>query len=265
MNVVIVEDERLTAQRLEGQLRKYDSSIAVLATLPSVEKAVAWFSQPVMPAVDLVFMDIHLQDGLAFRIIQQTDLTKPIIFTTAYDEYMLEAFRVNSIDYLLKPINYTELTAAIDKFRRLRQPGVAMPGVEMPGIATPGIDALLQLLNTTKQAAYKDRFMITVGSKIYSVETADVAYFLLEERATFLVPHEGLHLPMDYSLDKLYHMLDPDCFFRVNRQFITARSSIRSIETYSLTKIKLDLQPKPRFEVFLSSERVTEFKAWLGK
>ncbi|MFD2570432.1 LytR/AlgR family response regulator transcription factor [Spirosoma soli] len=262
MNVVLIEDERLTAQRLESLLHKYDPTIAVVATLPSVEKAVAWFGQPVLPAVDLVFMDIHLQDGLGFRIIQQTGLTTPIIFTTAYDEYMVQAFKVNSIDYLLKPINYAELTAAIDKFRALR---LQFSAANVDRSDVPGLDALLRLLDTAKETPYKDRFMVTVGPKIYSVETADIAYFLLEERATFLVPHEGLHLPMDYSLDRLYQMLNPDRFFRVNRQWIVARPAIRSIDTYSATKIRLELLPKHRHEVFVSTERVQEFKVWLGK
>jgi len=264
MKVVIIEDERLTAQRLETLLHKYDSAVEVLVTLPSVEKAVAWFEGPDQPAVDLVFMDIHLQDGLAFRIIQQTGLTTPIIFTTAYDEYVIQAFKVNSIDYLLKPVRYEELVAAIDKFKALRQ-HFAQTGSPAPGAETPGLDALLRLLGGDQKAAYKDRFMVTVGTKIHSVETASIAYFLLEERATFLVTNEGLHLPLDYSLDKLQPLLNPDRFFRVNRQFTVSRPAIRTIETYSAGKIKLDVQPRARTEVFVSGDRIPDFKEWLGK
>lgn len=264
MNVVIVEDERLTAQRLQSLLLKYDPSIQLLAVLPSVELAVPWFrsheaggSQP----LDLVFMDIHLQDGLAFRIIEQVQLTVPIIFTTAYDEYMIQAFKVNSIDYLLKPIALDDLTAAIDKFKALRD-WFSKPAGQYP---QPEIDALLQLLGKPKDTTYKNRFMVTIGPKIYSIETTDTAYFYLADRATMLVTRYGQSLPVEYSLEKLGQLLNPDDFFRISRQFLIARKSIRSILAYSAGKLKLEIDPKPQTEVFVSGERVTDFKEWLGK
>lgn len=269
MNVVILEDERLTAQRLESLLHRYDPEIQILTVLPSVEKAVAWFTEPQPEKPDLVFMDIHLQDGLAFRIIEQVKLTTPIIFTTAFDEYVIQAFKVNSIDYLLKPLNYDELVAAITKFKALReqfaQPAQPTPAQPAPPLVGPDMDALVRMLGAFKETAYKDRFMITVGSKVRSVETSEIAYFFLDERMAFLVTKDGATLPVDYSLDKLTTLLNPKQFFRVSRQFLVSLSAIQTIQMYSAGKWKLDLQPKPRQEVFVSGDRLADLKEWLGK
>ena len=253
---VIIEDENLTAKRLEGLLLKYDPTIQILAMIPSVADAVAWFADQV-DTVDLVFMDIHLEDDLGFRIFEQANLTTPVIFTTAYDEYMIQAFKVNSIDYLLKPINYTELVAAIEKFKSLKK--------QFGQSATPDLDALLNLIGKPKQTDHKDRFMITVGNKIRSIATSDIAYFYLEEKIVFLVTKDGLNLPVDYSLEKLAQVLNPRLFFRISRQFLVSLPAIQTIHTFSAGKLKLDLLPKSRQEVFVSGDRMTEFKEWLGK
>jgi DNA-binding LytR/AlgR family response regulator len=260
MNVVIIEDENLTAKRLEGMLHKYDPTLRVLARIPSVAEAVAWFGQPGQ-SVDLVFMDIHLEDDLGFRIFEQAHLTTPVIFTTAYDEYMIQAFKVNSIDYLLKPINYDELVAAIEKFKSLKK----QFGQTNPNQTSHDLETLLNLIGKPKPADYKERFMITVGTKIRSIDTADVAYFYLEEKIVFLVTKDGLNLPVDYSLDKLTQLLNPRQFFRISRQFLVSLPAIQTIHTYSAGKLKLDLTPKSRQEVFVSGDRMTEFKEWLGK
>jgi DNA-binding LytR/AlgR family response regulator len=252
MNVVIIEDENLTAKRLEGMIQKYDPSIQILSRLPSVKKAVQWLESH--PAPDLLFMDIHLEDDLAFRIFEQVPVTIPVIFTTAYDEYMIQAFKVNSIDYLLKPINYDDLVAAIEKYKGLQK-----------HFAKPNIDTLLSLLSKPKESEYKDRFMITVGNKIRSIETAEIAYFFLEEKIVFLTTKDGLKLPVDYSLDKLIQLLNPKQFFRVNRQYLVSLPAISTIHTYSAGKLKLELAPKSRHEVFISGDRISEFKEWLGK
>lgn len=266
MNVLIVEDENLTARRLEGMLIKYDPRIRVLAKLPSVADTVAWLSQPNCPALDLVFMDIHLEDDIGFRIFEQTRLQTPVIFTTAYDEYMVQAFKVNSIDYLLKPINYNELVAAIEKFNALKE----QFGVGSAPAQNPDLNALLQLLGPARQTDYKDRFMITVGTKIRSIDTADIAYFYLEERIVFLVTQDNVTLPVDYSLDKLTQLLDPRRFFRISRQFLVSLPAIQTIHQFSAGKLKLDLLPRPRpqrgtADVFVSGDRMTDFKEWLGK
>lgn len=266
MNVVIVEDERLTAQRLESLLHRYDPNLIVLASLPSIEEAVPWFQQQeaTQQPIDLVFMDIHLQDGVAFRIIELVSLTIPIIFTTAYDEYMIQAFKVNSIDYLLKPINFDDLVAAIDKFKALRQRFLQAPTYEtLPG--QPELNALLKMLGKSRSPDYKNRFMVTIGPKIYSIETTSITYFYLADRATFLVTKDGLSLPVEYSLEKLAQLLDPEQFFRISRQFLISRSAIQSIMAYSAGKVKLELLPKTQVEVFVSGERISDFKEWLGK
>lgn len=262
MNIVIIEDEAPTARQLERMLKKYDPTLHLLAQLPSVNEAVAWFSQPgsglpgtgQLPLPDLIFMDIHLEDGLAFGIFEQVKLTVPIIFTTAYEEYMIKAFKVNSIDYLLKPVDYDELVAALDKFKALRQPA-----------GQPDLNALLALIQKPREPDYKERFMVSLGTKIRSVEVGDVAYFFSEEKATFLVPTEGTALPVEYSLDQVGCRLNPTQFFRVNRQFLVARNAIRTIHTYSAGKLKLDLQPPARQDVFVSLHRLSDFKDWLGR
>ncbi|GAB3569046.1 LytTR family DNA-binding domain-containing protein [Spirosoma luteolum] len=265
MNVLIIEDENLTARRLETMLHKYDASIQVLARIPSVAEAVSWLSAPHEP-VDLVFMDIHLEDDLGFRIFEQAQLTTPVIFTTAYDEYMIQAFKVNSIDYLLKPINYDELSAAINKFRALKKQFEQMGTIGVPASPpAPDLDTLLSLLGQSRTTEYKDRFMISVGTKIRSIETKDIAYFFLEERVVFLTTKEGHNLPVDYSLDKLTQLLNPKQFFRISRQFLVSLPAIQTIHAFSAGKLKLDLQPRPRHDVFVSGDRMTEFKEWLGK
>ena len=260
MNVVIIEDENLTARRLESMLLKYDPAINVLAQISSVADAVAWFGEH-PTGTDLVFMDIHLEDDLGFRIFEKTQLTTPVVFTTAYDEYMIQAFKVNSIDYLLKPINYDELVAAIEKFKSLKK----QFGSANDSSGNPDLETLLNLIGKPKQTDYKDRFMITVGTKIRSVETTDIAYFYLEEKIVFLVTKDGLNLPVDYSLDKLTQLLSPRQFFRISRQFLVSLPAIQTIHTYSAGKLKLDLVPKSRLEIFVSGDRMTEFKEWLGK
>jgi len=251
MNAIIIEDENLTAQRLEGLLKKYDPAIKVLATLPSVEESVQWLRRHDAP--DLVFMDIHLEDDLCFKIFELAPLHSPVIFTTAYDEYMIKAFKVNSIDYLLKPVNPDELTAALEKFKALKSQ-----------FSKPDFDTLLQYIGQ-RAPEYKTRFMITVGNKIRSIETADIAYFYSDEKITFMVTREGQHLPIDFSLDKLNTLLDPRQFFRANRQYLVGFEAIQNVFTHFKGKLKLELLPKNKHEVFVSGDRMTDFKEWLGK
>jgi len=256
MNVLIVEDEKRTAQRLEKLLEQYDPGIRVLAQLPGVAKAVAWFADPNNARPDLLFLDIHLEDGSGFQLIEQAGLTLPIIFTTAYDEYTLQAFKTNSVDYLLKPIDPDELRAAIDKFKtRLTVPDLSILR-GLLGQLGPVISA---------SAGYKERFMITIGPKIRSIETAEVAYFFFQDKSTWLATQEGQNLSIEYSLDKLTTLMDPARFFRVNRAFLVSLESIQTIHAFSGSKLKLDLLPKSRIDVFVSGDRITPFKEWLGK
>ena len=251
MKTIIIEDENLTARRLESLLHKYDPAIQVLTILPSVQDAVAWFAENEQP--DLVFMDIHLEDDLAFKIFDRIHLTTPVIFTTAYDEYMIQAFKVNSIDYLLKPISYDELVHALEKFKSLKNQ-----------FAQPNMETLLKFIGQ-KEPEYKSRFMITVGTRIRSIETNEIAYFYSEDKLTFMVTKEGQNLPIDFSLYKLTSLLNPRDFFRISRQFLVSFPSIQAVQAHIKGKLKLDLHPKCKFEVFVSGDRMTDFKEWLGR
>jgi DNA-binding LytR/AlgR family response regulator len=241
MNVLIIEDEDLTAERLEHLLHRYDPGIRVLDKIPSVKEAVKWFQNSATEA------------DLCFRIFEQINLQVPIIFTTAFDEYMIRAFKVNSIDYLLKPVNADGLAAAIEKYKSMKRQ-----------FSKTDLDTLLQAIGQQKPE-YKTRFMITVGTRIRTIEVAEIAYFFSEEKVTFLVTNDNQQLPIDYSLDKLATMVNPDEFFRANRQFLLSLPSIKNIHTYSQSKLKLDLAPAPKQEVFIGKEKITPFKDWLDK
>ena len=260
MNVVLIEDERLTAQRLISLIKKYDASIHVLAQIASVADAISWFQTNPVASVDLAFMDIHLEDGDSFQIISKLNLMTPVIFTTAFDDYMIKAFKVNSIDYLLKPVNYEELAAALDKFRSLRSGNEFRSGSMQADLKT-----LMNQLSQQNNPPFKDRFMVTVGTKIRSIQTENIAYFYLEEKTVLLVTQDGTTLPIDYSLDKLMQIIDPKQFFRVSRQFVVSLKSIQMVHTISAGKLKLDLMPKTKQEVVVSGDRVADFKEWLGK
>lgn len=259
MRVVIIEDEQLTAQRLQQMLLKYDSSTEILAVLPSVEESVEWFRGHGDP--DLVFMDIHLEDGQSFSIFETINLEVPVIFTTAYDDYMIKAFKVNSVDYLMKPLNYEELTAAIEKFKKFHQAKKDAADTDAPAVQW---DALLKSIRN-KEPEYKERFLISVGSRLRTIEVAEISYFFSAEKITFLTTKDGQRFPVDISLDKLHLQLNPKHFFRVNRQLIVGLPAIDNIHVYPKGRLKLELKPAMKEEVFVSLDRVTEFKDWLGR
>jgi DNA-binding LytR/AlgR family response regulator len=255
MNVLIIEDESLSATRLRNLLHKYDPAIKVLEMLASIKESVSWLENDANIRPDLIFMDLHLEDGLAFRIIDQLQLTIPVVFTTAYSEYALKAFKANSIDYLLKPIEGAELAAAIDKFALIHSKTSTLPDMS----------ALIAMYQSSIQEPFKDRFLASAGTKLFSIKTSDIAYFTIEQKATFLKTFDGKHLAMDYSLDKLSQLLDPKQFFRINRSLIVALNSIRTIHTISAGRLQLELQPAINQEVLVSGDRMSDFKQWLGK
>lgn len=254
MKVVIIEDEFLTAQRLDNLLNQYDPTMEVMAILPSVQESIQWFKSN--PDPDLVFMDIHLEDGQSFSIFETINLDVPVIFTTAYDEYMVKAFKVNSVDYLMKPVNLEDLTQAIDKFKRVH-------GVQKDS-ENEGLELLLRNIQK-KDMEYKDRFLISVGSRLKTIEISEVSYFYSSDKISFLVTHDNQRLPIEQSLDKLIGQLHPKKFFRINRQMIVGLPAIANIHVYPKSKLKIDLQPAMKEDVFVSIDRVTEFKDWLGK
>jgi len=252
MNVLIIEDESQTADRLENLLARYDKKIQVLGKIPSVEKTLAYFAQTDNTVPDLIFLDIHLEDDLCFRILEELKLSIPIIFTTAFNEYALRAFKTFCIDYLLKPIDYQELCEAIDKFKTI-----------IP--ATVRQDRFEQFLQHYNKSVFKERFMVSIGSRLLSIPVSDVAYFSYERKTTLLNTNEGKYYSLDYSMDKLLELLDPMQFFRVNRSFVISLASISAMNQYPPGKLLIELKPKARGEVAVSMDRIAAFKEWLGK
>ncbi|NIJ53787.1 LytR/AlgR family response regulator transcription factor [Dyadobacter arcticus] len=255
MNVLIIEDETLSATRLQNLIHKYDPGITVLAKIPSVKESIQWLEDRSRLTPDLIFLDLHLEDDLGFKIIDQLELTIPIIFITAYSEYAIRAFKANGVAYLLKPVDPAELTASMDKFKSLQSQRV-----------TPDFSALIGMFQTHNvPVVFKDRFLATAGAKMFSIKTADISYFMVEQKATFLKTFDGKHLAMDYSLDKLFQLLDPALFFRINRSLIISLNSIRSINALSAGRLKVELSPTPAQDVYVSIDRIVDFKHWLGK
>jgi DNA-binding LytR/AlgR family response regulator len=249
MNVVIIEDEQAAAERLTKMLAQTDSSIRILASLESIRDAVAWFERNKSP--DLIFADIHLADGPSFEIFSQTRIAAPVIFTTAYDQYALQAFRFNGIDYLLKPVKKSDLEISLEKVKRL-----------IPA-AQPVIDFHELLKAVTGKQSHQKRILVKYGQNIKTLEIADVAYFYTEEKVTFAVTHEGKRFPLDFTLDELEQILNPSEFFRINRQFIIYIKAIGSMTSYSKSRIKILLKPESEIETIVSVERSPVFKEWL--
>lgn len=256
MNVVIVEDEIPAAEKLERYLLRYNQDIRVLAKLQSVSDSVAWFKEN-QNQVDLIFMDIQLIDGQSFAIFEQVEITKPIIFTTAYDEYALKAFEVNSIAYLLKPITFPDLSLAIDKLNLLQ--GASATNKFNDPIAI-GFKELLAGITT--QQKYKSRFMIKIGEHIRSVTTDKILFFYAEGRNAYITTDQGRRLIIDYKLEELESILDPKLFFRVNRTFIININAINDVLVYSNSRLKVITEIKPEKEIIVSREKVGAFKQW---
>lgn len=251
MRVLIVEDESLAVTRIKGLLEKYEKETEIVGELHSIKSVVNWFKEN--PAPDVILMDIHLEDGLSFQSFEEIQIDTPIIFTTAYDEYLINAFRYNSVDYLLKPVGFGELSAALDKFQKFHL---------QPAMGLAEVCKVLQN-SLTGQDAYKERFLISYGNKIKSINVKDIAYFYYEDRITFLVSHDNQRYTVDYSLEKLASILNPKLFFRINRQFMVNINCIAQIKKYSTTRLKLAINPEPDTEVFVSIDKYSKFKEWL--
>ena len=248
MNCLIVEDEKVAAERLVGLIKKYDPSINITEIVQSVKNAVLWLNTHQAP--DLIFMDIQLADGLSFEIYEQTIVKTPVIFTTAYDEYALKAFKVNSIDYLLKPIDQHELNNAIDKFKASNK------HKEIPAQVFDNI-----LNSLTKN--YKNKFVLKVGEHIKVFTLEDVQCFYSMEKYTFLQNNSGRDYAINYTLDQLEDLLDPALFFRINRKFIVSISAISDIISYSNSRLKVKLNSNESDDLIVSREKVQDFKKWL--
>lgn len=269
MNVLIIEDEELAVRKLTKLLLDVDTSIQIVGTAASVRASVAWLNtnapgQPTAP--DLIMMDIELADGQSFEIFEQTTVSAPVIFTTSYDEYALKAFKVNSIDYLLKPIKRHELEASLTKYKQTRSASDESPDSRTNGIGQMNIDALVQQLRQHVQPVdYRRRFLVKHLQQWVPVEVGDIAYFYSEDGVSLFRTNANQKYSLDYTLDELEAMLDPAQFFRANRQFIVDINTVQQIHPYFNNKLKLTLKPAPDEEVLVSRERATDFKKWMGK
>jgi len=251
MKVIIIEDEDRAARYMRKLIGQSTHNLSVLTCLSSVSEALDWFGNNPLP--DLVFSDIQLGDGTSFDIYKQLEKLPPVIFTTAYDEYALKAFKANGIDYLLKPVSPEELDAALDKFTSFRKEEQLT------------IDQISRLFSSDRQN-YKSRFMVKVGMKIKSIKSADVACFYSMAKATYLQTKQKRNYPIDYTLDQLAEVLEPGLFFRVNRKFIINFDFIKAIHTWSGSRLKIETACDYEDEdVVVSRDRVKEFKEWLDR
>lgn len=250
MKVLIIEDEQPAAHKLIRLLEEADKQIEVIDVLASIEQTINWLA--VHPGPELIFMDIQLEDGISFEIFETCKIQTPVIFTTAYDEYALKAFKVNSIDYLLKPIAPDDLKTALDKFNVLHRQQANYSRLE---------SIISQL-----QPKTKERFLIKIGEHYRSVQTLSIHCFFIMERNTFIQTDTGKTYPIDYSLDRIEQLVDPGQFFRINRNFIVNFSAIQDILIYSSGRLKIILNGwTDKEDILVSRERVTEFKEWMDK
>ena len=253
MKVIIIEDEPLAALRISKLITKIESSLEILSILDSVEASVEWLNQHTKP--DLILMDIELADGQCFEIFKQVDVKSPIIFTTAYHEFAIKAFEVNSIDYLLKPIQENALEKAIAKFKDL------VKNKNESIIISDKIESIIKALDEKKSP--KQRFLVKQGEKFIPIKVEEIAYFFSQEKVIFLQTFENKKYILDQTLDEIENQLDLLQFFRLNRQFIVSSKSIVSIYNYFNGKLKVILNPNATEEVVVSREKATVFKNWM--
>ena len=249
MKVVLIEDEIPAIEKLERYLLKYDPTFEVVAKLSSIDASVKWFKAHEND-FDVVFMDIQLTDGISFEIFNYTTIQKPVIFITAFDEYALDAFKVNSIDYLLKPITFTDVSKALHKLKNLKTV-LAI---------NPVISQVVQQINEQK---FKDRFLVRLGNHIHSIKTEEIALFYADGRTVYLVTNERKKFIVDYNLETLCGLLDQREFFRVNRSFLIAINAIKDVVVYSNSLLNVTPIVPVEKEIVVSREKVHGFKDWL--
>ncbi len=251
MKVLIIEDEEPASLRLKKLLTEIEPDAKVLDILVSVRSSVEWLSSHSAP--DLILMDINLADGSSFEIFSQIKVEAPVIFITAFDEFAIKAFKVNSVEYLLKPVKKEEFVSALNKYKRLYSTKEAIPDLKML------VDTL-----KNKQEPFKKRFLIRYGEHIKTIDIGQVAYFYTEEKINFLKTKDNHTFPLDYNLDKLETMLDPENFFRINRQFIINIDAIEEMFSFSKSRVKVKLNPPTDMDTIVSTDRSPHFKEWLS-
>jgi two-component system, LytTR family, response regulator LytT len=251
MNVLIIEDEEQAYTRMQKIIKEVLPDAEIVAVLVSVKSAIKWFRDHAMP--QLVFMDINLADGVSFEIFREVTITAPIVFTTAYEEYAIQAFKVNSIAYLLKPVDKEAVAQALEKLNQLQA-------------ARSPITDYTALLKTLQQSTrvYRERFVVKLGDNLRSIAVEDIAYFFTENKTTFLCTKEARKYPIDFNLDEVEGMINPKKYFRINRQFIVGMAAIEEMKSYTRSRVIIKVKPAASFETIVSVERASDFRTWLG-
>jgi len=255
MRVLIIEDEYLAAEELSEMLLDIQPRIQIMDKIDTVKNAIKWLKSPKAQDIDLIFLDIHLADGNSFGIFEAVKVKTPIIFTTAYDQYAIKAFKLNSIDYLLKPIDKDDLADSLQKYEDIHASN-----------SNPTIDytSLVEAVRK-KETNYQKRFIVTTGEKIKSILTKDVAYFMSEGKYLHMTTKEGRRYIIDFTLAKLEVVLPPDHFFRINRKFIISFDAIENMINYSKSRVKVELNPPSAIDAIVSVDRSGSFKKWLNR
>ena len=251
MNIIIIEDEKPAARLLERKIEKLGYSITTL--LHSVEESLLWFQSN--PHPDLIFLDIQLSDGLSFEIFEKIDIKSAVIFTTAYDEYALRAFKLNSIDYLLKPIDEEELATALSKFENQFQ---------VNRVSNLDFEAIKRMLVNPISKEYRKRFSVKIGQQIKVIDVAEIECLYSENKGTYIHTFDNRDYLIDSSLEVVEAELNPNDFFRISRKYIIPLQSVKEIQVYSNSRLKISLPTYKEDEVIVARERVTDFKNWLG-
>ncbi|RDI05768.1 LytR/AlgR family response regulator transcription factor [Flavobacterium sp. AG291] len=251
MNVIIIEDEKPAARLLQRKLQKLN--IEAQTMLHSVEESLEWFNNN--PHPELIFLDIQLSDGLSFEIFENIPIKSAVIFTTAYDEYALRAFKLNSIDYLLKPIDEDDLEAAVNKYKNL-QPQTQNLSLDF--------DQIRQMLTNPSEKSYKKRFTVKMGQHLKMINIEDAECFYSENKGTYIHTVDGRDYLLENTLEQLENELDPSKFYRVSRKFIVSINAIKDIVVYTNSRLKIILPTYKEDEVIVSRERVNDFRNWLG-
>lgn len=253
MKVLIIEDEAPAFRRLQKLLEEIDESIEIVEVFDGVKETVKWLKHHQTP--DLIFMDIQLSDGLSFEIFDEVEINKPVVFTTAFDEYMLKAFKVNSIDYLLKPINKADLQRSLDKYSNLKS-----------HFSEPAPSSIHDLIKNIRldDRKFKSRFLVKMGEKMMSVETDDILCFYAHSGLVYLQTKGGKKYLLDQTLDEISKELDSEKYYRVNRQFILNYAAIEAVHKFGKSKLLVETTFKHEEQIVVSSEKATAFKQWLG-
>ena len=261
MNALIVEDEDLSVRRLKKMIGEVAPSLDIAGITDSIEQTVEWIQENRAAGnadPDLIFLDIELSDGQSFEIFNRIEVSSAIIFTTSYDEYALQAFKHNSIDYLLKPVHRDDLQRALQKYDKMKSQPVADHSLA-------GIRKLLEDFKKASAVEYRQRFLVKQGQKMLSIEIGEIAYFFTDDRYSFFMTDSNQKMLVDYTLDELAESLDPARFFRINRGMMVTHRSVDKIDPYFGNRLALTLRPAHNKEALVSREKVGDFKVWMGK